>query len=213
VIASFNYVCRQLNILDIHDDLNYFCVVIPNIFCVSSLEKALCAYNAPKNISLILCLIDITVAFLDVLYRSPCDDICALCICYCDIIVNALIIVIVSNIGLALITILVKIIFLLVNYFVVIFFITRVCYIFVLRNTLIDAITLIGNDIIVYCIFIFYISLGGLFYAIFTSIFIFFKCFVNRFLYFIYILKDFLKDIYEFVTIRCNGCCTRDFWA
>ena len=153
------------------------------------------------------------VAFLDVLYRIPCDDICASCICYSGIVVNALIIVVVSNIGLSLITILVKIIFLLVNYFVVIFFITRVCYIFFLHNILIDAITLIRNDIIVYCIFIFYISLGGLFYAIFTSIFIFFKCFVNRFLYFIYILKDFLKDIYEFVTIRCNGCCTRDFWA
>ena len=130
MITSFNHVCHQLNILDIHDDFNYFCFVIPNIFCVSSLEWDLCAYNAPKNISLILCPIDIIVSFLDVLYRSPCDDICPSYVLYFGIIVNALIIVIVSNIGLSLIKILVTIIFLLVKYFVVIFFITRVCYIF-----------------------------------------------------------------------------------
>ena len=121
---------------------NYFCVVIPSIFCVSSLEQVLCAYNAHKNTSLILCLIDIIVVYNDVLYSSPCEDICPLCVCYCDIIVNALIIIIVSNIGLSLITILVRIIFLLVKYFIAIFFINRVCYIFALYNILIDAITL-----------------------------------------------------------------------
>ena len=112
--------------------LTIFHVVIPNTFCVSSLEWAPCDYNAHKNTGLILCLIDIIIASLDVLYSNLCDDICPSCVCDCDIFVIALIIFIVSNIGLSLIIILVRMILLLVNYFVVNSLITRVCYIFVL---------------------------------------------------------------------------------